>query len=450
MKIPFFLTACCLLFQASVAVAGNGIVDLSTLKNYANQTVPAYITRNNTPPNNQITNAGATLGRILFYDKRLSRNDTISCASCHKQERGFSDTATASTGVAGTTGRHAMRLINARFATEQKFFWDERAATLEAQTTQPIRDHVEMGFSGASGDPAFADLVTKLSAIEEYRVLFSMTFGSATITETLIQRALGQFVRSIQSFDSKYDIGRATANDNQNFANFTANENAGKALFLNPPGPGGGAGCAGCHRPPEFDIDPNSLNNGVIASLSGGTDLTNTRSPSLRDLVGPGGSSNGSFMHDGSLATLTAVVNHYNVITADNTNLDPRLRRPGGGLQNLNLTAQQRANLVAFLGTLTGTAVYTDEKWSDPFTATGELEVIVLSPTSMTTTAEANGSLTITCTAAPNLSYAFQTSTDLNDWTTVATINSGATGVMVRNVTLGPAARFYRFTFTPP
>ena len=86
-----------------------------------------------------------------------------------------------------------MRLVNAGFATESRFFWDERSATLEAQTTQPVRDHTEMGFSGTSGDPAFSDLVTRLTAIPEYRVLFAMTYGSATITETRIQNALAQF-----------------------------------------------------------------------------------------------------------------------------------------------------------------------------------------------------------------------------------------------------------------
>ena len=261
----FVALSLCLAASRSLLPAQDGVLDLTTLQNYAGQTIPAYITRNNTPGNNAITNAGATLGRVLFYDKRLSRDNTISCASCHRQEHAFSDSATASVGVNGTTDRHGMRLINARFGNEAKFFWDERAASLEAQSTQPIRNHVEMGFSGADGDPAFVTLVTKLSAISEYRVLFAMTFGSATINETLIQRALAQFVRSIQSFDSRYDIGRATTQDNQNFANFTAQENAGKQLFLTGPGQGG-AGCAACHRPPEFDIDPNSRNNGVIAN----------------------------------------------------------------------------------------------------------------------------------------------------------------------------------------
>lgn len=430
--------------------AGDGVIDLTQLENYAAQTRPGYITRNNTTAGNAITDRGATLGRILFHDKRLSRNNTISCSSCHQQQHAFGDTAIASGGVAGTTGRHSMRLINARFAAETRFFWDERAATLEAQTTQPVRDHVEMGFSGASGDPAFADLVTKLSAIDDYRVLFAMTFGDKAITETRIQQSLAQFVRSIQSFDSKYDAGRAVANDNQPFPNFTAAENAGKQIFLNPPGgPNGGAGCAGCHRPPEFDIDPVSRNNGVITKIGGGTDLTNTRSPSLRDLVGPGGVSNGPIMHDGGFATLAQVINHYNAIPGDNADLDNRLRRPGGQVQNLNLTQAQKDNLAAFLRTLTGTAVYTDARWSDPFNEAGELKLIVLPPDKVTITDLGDGTADICCEAVTGFNYLLQHSTDLVTWETVATVPADAAGTCAKTVAISGDA-FYRYAFEPP
>ena len=431
--------------------AQSGVLDLTTLANYANQTIPAYITRNNTPANNQISNAGATLGRVLFYDKRLSRDSSISCASCHKQANAFGDTAVASTGVAGTTGRHGMRLVNARFSQEAKFFWDERAATLEAQTSQPIQNHVEMGFSGTSGDPAFADLVTRLSAIPEYRVLFAMVFGNATIDETRVQRALAQFVRSIQSFDSKFDAGRAAAgNNNANFPNFTASENAGKALFINGPGPGPqrGAGCNICHRLPEADIDPNSLNNGVVTQIGGGTDLTNTRAPSLRDLIGPGGASNGPLMHDGSKATIEAVIEHYNAIPAVNASLDPRLR-PGGNPQRLNLTAQEKTDLAAFLRTLTGSAIYSDPKWSSPFTTAGELTLIILPSSSVNVQPQGDGTAVVSATGAPGLTYRLEGSTNLSNWTQVATITAGTNGILQQTVTLSGTA-FYRFTYTPP
>ena len=152
-------------------------VDLNNLANYANQQVPSYIIKNNSQ-GNVITDKGATLGRILFYDKNLSSNNTISCSSCHKQEFAFSDSNVASTGVNGTTGRHSMRLINSRFATETKFFWNERAINLETQTTMPIKDHGEMGFSGENGDLSFDDLITKLSAIGYYKELFKFVYGT--------------------------------------------------------------------------------------------------------------------------------------------------------------------------------------------------------------------------------------------------------------------------------
>lgn len=118
------------------------------------------------------------MGRILFYDKNLSSNNTISCSSCHKQEFAFSDSNIASTGVNGTTGRHSIFLINSRFATETKFFWNERAINLETQTTMPIKDHGEMGFSGENGDLSFDDLITKLSAIGYYKELFKFVYGT--------------------------------------------------------------------------------------------------------------------------------------------------------------------------------------------------------------------------------------------------------------------------------
>jgi cytochrome c peroxidase len=430
--------------------AGDGILDLTQLANYASQPVPAYITKNNTA-GNTITNKGATLGRVLFHDKRLSRNDTISCSSCHVQARGFGDSAVASSGVNGTTSRHSMRLINSRFANEVRFFWDERATSLENQTTQPIRNHVEMGFSGADGDPAFSALVTKLSAIDDYRVLFAMTFGDASITESRIQLALAQFVRSIQSFDSKFDVGRAqVANNNVNFPNFTAQENAGKQVFNTPPGgPQGGAGCAGCHVPPEFDIDPNSRNNGVITNIGGGTDLTNTRSPSLRDLLGPGGQSNGAFMHDGSFATLAQVINHYNAIPGNNTNLDPRLQRPGNQVQVLNLTQTQKNDLAAFLATLSGTAVYSDPKWSDPFDDLNRLALIVLPAEAVEIINHGNGTATVACQAAPSLSYKIESSGDLKKWTYLATMTSDATGRCEKLVDVS-GTTFFRYTYEPP
>ena len=350
-------------------------IQLNNLDEYAAQSKPAYINRDNTAGNN-ITNAKATLGRVLFYDKNLSVDRSISCASCHQQTVAFSDISRASSGIeGGTTGRHSMRLINSRFAQESRFFWDERAATLEIQTTQPIQDHAEMGFSGTNGRPNLGELLRRMYGLDYYQNLFQFVYGDRVVTEQRIQESLAQFIRSIQSFDSKYDAGRvAVPNDAAPFANFTAQENQGKQLYLAPPifdangiRTGGGAGCQGCHRAPEFDIDPNSRNNGVVAQIGGmGPDLTNTRSPSLRDLIRANGSVNGPMMHNGAFPTLESVIEHYNRIPNNNNQLDPRLR-PNGNPQQLNLTQAEKDALVAFLKTLSGTDVYTNRKWGNPF-----------------------------------------------------------------------------------
>lgn len=351
-------------------------IDPDNLANYANQGTPGYINKDNTG-NNVITDGKATLGRVLFYDKQLSVNNTIACASCHNQQFAFGDTAQSSLGVLnGRTGRHSMRLINSRFSNERRFFWDERAATLEEQTTQPIKDHAEMGFSGQDGRPAFGALLPKLQAIGYYQELFKFVYGDENVTELRLQECLSQFVRSIQSFDSKYDQGRVNTADQQPFNNFTQQENVGKNLFLTPPQfsadgvrIAGGLGCAGCHAPPEFSIDPNSGNNGIIGVLNGtGIDVNNTRAPTLRDLVRNSGMLNGPMMHTGGITSLNALIGHYGRINVapGNTRLDPRLR-PNGLGQFLALNQNEVDAVVAFLKTLSGNAVYTDERWSDPF-----------------------------------------------------------------------------------
>jgi cytochrome c peroxidase len=363
-------------YSAIKATFGTNI-DPNNLLNYANQGKPFYIIKDNTGAN-AISNAKATLGRVLFYDKNLSIDNSVSCASCHRQEFAFGDTALQSRGViGGRTGRHSMRLVNARFAVENKFFWNERAPSLEFQTTQPVQDHNEMGFSGLTGRPALNGLLTKLQAIDYYNELFKFVYGDISVTETRLQECMAQFVRSIQSFDSKYDIGRAqVGNDNQNFPNFTPGENAGKNIYLTPPvfdatgnRINGGIGCNGCHNAPEFDIDPNSRNNGIIGTIGSAVlDLNNTRAPSLRDLLNIAGNPNTPMMHTGVFTSIQQVIGHYGNINLapGNTNLDPKLR-PNGFGQQLNVTAQEVINVTAFLKTLSGVNVYTDTKWKNPF-----------------------------------------------------------------------------------
>ncbi|WP_421765206.1 cytochrome-c peroxidase [Ekhidna sp.] len=361
--------------QDAILSQFSGTINLKDLPNYENQEMPAYIRKDNTS-SNPITNEGAVLGRVLFYDKNLSVNNTISCSSCHQQALAFGDDAIASDGVNGTTGRHSMRLINARFSQESNFFWDERANTLEDQSTMPIQDHVEMGYSGEDGNEDINGLLEKLESIDYYNELFAFVYGDANVTEERMQNALAQFIRSIQSFDSKYDIGRAQVNnDDSNFPNFSELENEGKNLFMeranfnnNGVRVSGGIGCNVCHRAPEFDIDPNSANNGIISSLSFPNELDTdiTRSPSLRDLFNSTGQSNGPMMHTGFTNDLNEVLAHYNNIPANGNGLDRRLN-PQGNPQNLAMTNSEMDAVIAFIKTLSGSDVYTNEKWSDPF-----------------------------------------------------------------------------------
>ena len=218
-----------------------------------------------------------------------------------------------------------------------------------------------------------------------------------------------------------------------------------------------GAGCAGCHQPPEFDITPNSGNNGVVGSLGGGNNFTNTRSPSLRDLVDGNGTPHGSFMHDASLPTLLSVIDHYNAIPAVVTGLDNRLTRssgPGGGApqpQRLNLTAQQKSDLAAFLETLTGHAVYTDEKYSTPFNTDGSLGLVIL-PTdnAQMSFSEQDGTqyVTLRSSGVPNVEYLFQTSPDLDQWSSTS-FTASAAGELEIDVPLveGEDQMFYRFAY---
>lgn len=321
----------------------------------------------NTPANNPITNEGATLGRVLFYDKKLSANGTIACASCHKQDKAFSDDLVLSDGFAGgKTRRHSMSLVNARFYDRARFFWDERAATLEEQVLMPFQDEVEMGMT-------LEEIVNTVKAQSYYPSLFQAAFGSSEVTSDRISKALAQFVRSISSVNSKYDEGRKqVANPNVNFPNFTASENNGKRLFFLPP-PQGGGGCIGCHSTEAF-INPDNgvTNNGLDASST--TDLGVFEAiknpafvgafkvPSLKSIA-----LSAPYMHDGRLATLEEVVEHYNSGIKAHPNLAPALKDQNGNPIKLNWTAQQKADMVNFLKTLTDESISTDVRFSNPF-----------------------------------------------------------------------------------
>lgn len=321
----------------------------------------------NTPATNPITNDGATLGRVLFYDKKLSANGTIACASCHKQDKGFSDDAVLSAGFnGGKTGRHSMTLINARFYQRGRFFWDERAATLEEQVLMPFQDPVEMGMT-------LEQVVSKVKEQPYYPALFEKAFGSTEITSDKISKALAQFVRSIVSFSSKYDQGRAmVASPGANFPNFTTEENTGKNIFFQTI-PNGGGACFGCHTTEAFiSANPGPQNNGLdvtsTTDLGAGGVFNNPifvgrfKTTSLRniELTAP-------YMHDGRFATLEEVVEHYNSGIKAHPTLSPALKDASGNPVQLNLTSSEKAALVAFLKTLTDNTVSTEMKWSNPF-----------------------------------------------------------------------------------
>ena len=339
-------------------------IDLANLFNYSNPTLPNYynVAVDNTPSSNAITDMGATLGRVLFYDKNLSVNNTIACASCHQQNLGFTDNATLSSGFEnGLTGAHSMRLGNIRYYAGDSMFWDKRAVSVEDQSTRPIQDATEMGFDSNHG--GFTALTDKMSGLNYYPILFKRTFSDSIITEERVQLALAQFLRSIVSVNSKFDEG-FTAAFNPNapgggiggpFNNFTAEENQGKGLFLQPIAQGG-AGCAGCHQPPTFSLDPASKSNGLTMG-----ETTIFKSPSLKNI-----GVSGPYMHDGSITDLPGVIEHYNTGVMRGPALDPRLN-PAGMPQRLNLTQAQKDALVAFLQTLTDTDLNTDPKFSDPF-----------------------------------------------------------------------------------
>jgi len=313
----------------------------------------------NQPLDNLTTNPGATLGRVLFYDKKLSLNNTVSCASCHHQDNGFTDAMIFSQGIQGFTPAHSMRLLNTVFYTGNQMFWDKRATSLEAQVTQPIQDHIEMGFDTANG--GITALIQKMETIPYYPYLFEKVFGTPEITEAKIQKTLAQFIRSMISTESKFDSGAAAVFSPQQpngnvgtpFPNFTALENQGKQLFLLPKPQG--FGCAGCHQPPTMALIANSLSNGLD---QGETKIF--KSPALKNIA------SGPYMHDGRLTTIDDVIEHYNSGIQNGPALDNRLRGLGGVPQQLNMTNLQKEQLKAFLLTLTDNTITNNPKFSNP------------------------------------------------------------------------------------
>ncbi len=325
----------------------------------------AAVDNDNTPSTNPISDAGATLGRVLFYDTKLSANDTVSCASCHLQAFAFSDPNRLSQGFAGgLTRRRSIGLSNARFYASGKFFWDERATTLEQQVLMPIQDEVEMGMN-------LETLVTVVSQQDYYPDLFIDAFGDNTVSSERIALALAQFVRSIVSTRSAYDAGRAQVSSPlDDFPNFTPSQNMGKRLFNNP-----GQNlppCAACHASEAFvGINPATNNGldrtsrtdlGIAETTTRGADEGKFKTPSLRNIA-----LRAPFMHDGRFNTLSEVIQFYSRDVENHPNLHPLLRDNRGRAIRYRFNNNERRALVDFLNTLTDFELITDEKYSDPF-----------------------------------------------------------------------------------
>ena len=341
-------------------------LDLTALDNYANPALPAYYDNtvdqlDNTPNNDPVTDAIATLGRVLFYDRQLSVNDTTSCATCHQQGLGFDDNERLSTGFEGNlTGAHAMRLGNIRYFAPGEMFWDRRADSVEDQATAPILDANEMGWSDNGGLPA---LIAKMEGLDYYPALFGFVYGDEAITQARMERALAQFQRAMISSDSRWDrayaqvFGPGAPNRalDQALPGFSASEDRGRALFMAGPG-NGGAGCAACHVPPTYALAANSRSNGLDAG-----ETTTFKSPSLKNV----GRSQ-FFMHDGRFTTLRQVVDHYADGVQAGPALDNRLQQ-GNNPRRLNLSNADRQALVDFMLTLTDETLNADPKFSDPF-----------------------------------------------------------------------------------
>ncbi|MEZ9928632.1 cytochrome-c peroxidase [Vibrio breoganii] len=332
----------------------------------------------NTPVDNVVTNAGATLGRVLFYDKKLSANGTISCASCHQAEHGFSDSATQSKGFDGElTRRHSMGLVNARFFFSGKFFWDERASSLEEQVLMPFQDPIEMGL-------ILAELEEIVANQSYYPALFLDAFGDENVSSDRIARALAQFIRSLVSTTAKYDVARREVlSPIVDFPAFTEQENTGKDLFFLPREleDGTNVNCAGCHVTEAFlgpipnDLDQtttHSTNNGLDAETIDDQGIFETtgnrrdqgkfKAPSLRNIA-----VRAPFMHDGRFNSLEAVIEHYSTGIQAHPRLSEPLTDSEGNPVRFNFTEQEKAALVAFLNTLTDDEMLNDEKFSDPF-----------------------------------------------------------------------------------
>jgi len=285
------------------------------------------------PKDNPYSPDKVALGKLLYFDKRLSADNTVACASCHAPERGFADGAPVSTGIRNQKGgRSAPTVLNRAYSLQQ--FWDGRAATLEEQAKGPIQNPIEMGHTHEG-------VVAKLRAIPGYRPLFVKAFGTPDLSIDHVAMAIASYERTVLSGNSPYDrykAGQKTA--------LNAAQTRGMGVFFDK------AKCDQCHEGINFTL--NSYHNLGIGSDkpqpdAGRAAITNReadwgtfKTPTLRDIA-----RTAPYMHDGSLATLEDVVDYYDKGGNKNKNLDERMKP-------LKLTPEEKKDLVEFLKALNG------------------------------------------------------------------------------------------------
>lgn len=312
-------------------------------------------------PNNPLTKQGVELGRMLFYEKALSANNEIACASCHRQELSFTDGRRFSEGVDGKkTARNAMALVNLLWVRD--FFWDGRSRGLEEQARVPLTDPHEMG-------QALAVSAKKLQQLHDYPRLFKEVFGSEQITGSMITKALAQFERTLISADAPYD--RYLRGEYRP----SASAERGMALFFGTGStgmPNGGAACGHCHAGPKTyaeryhnnGLDTLSVDLGRAAFTGLKADEGRFRVVSLRNIL-----FTAPYMHDGRFQTIEEVLDHYSDHIRPSTTLSPFLQNEhiGAKQSGLRLDDQEQLDIIAFLDMLSDSSFISNPQFSDPF-----------------------------------------------------------------------------------
>jgi cytochrome c peroxidase len=320
----------------------------------------------------------AVLGRVIFYDKKLSSDGKVSCASCHKQELAFSDDKALSEGVYDrATDRNSIALgsvanFSAYYGTDLngssaiRFFWDNRAETAPAQSRGSMTNPKEM-------DMTMHQIAATVEAQPYYAPLFKKAFGSEVVTEDLVLEAVANFVNAMGSYQSKFDaqanssipsssgfFGNTTFTNN--FAGFTASENRGKTLY--------NANCASCHsgnmgRPvlqlANNGLESNPTDLGVGAITGNVAEKGSFKVPTLRNIA-----LSAPYMHDGRFANLNEVLDFYSTGIKSHPFLHADLT-VNGQPKRMNFSANDKEDLIAFLNTLTDDHLLADKKFSDPF-----------------------------------------------------------------------------------